>query len=140
MLESRNLIRQSLKGLRGGATYDRLLKALCVFLEFLHRMCLILCTFYNSTRSLRSNILEDALKLFWGWWILGDVELKLLSAPKSLTRVVTGLILGSMFPRNRRSLLEESVHLQGCRRACLVKECDYVERFILFGRGRSLAI
>jgi hypothetical protein len=36
-------------------------------------------------------------------------------------RVITGLILGSMLARNRRSFLEESVHPQGCRRACLVR-------------------
>ena len=122
------------------ATYDRLLKVLCIFLEFLHRVCLILCSRYNSTRSLRSNILEDALKLFCSWWILGDVELELLSARKSLLRVVTSLILGSMFARNCRSLLEESVHPQGCRRARLVKERDNVKGFILFSSGRSLAI
>ena len=91
------------------------------------------CTLYNSTRSLRSSIIEDALKLFWSWWILGDVKLELLSVRRSL-------MLVRMFARNRRSLLEESVHPQGCRRARLVKECEYVEGFILFSRGRSSAI
>ena len=52
-------------------------------------------------------------------------------------RVITGLTLGSIFARNRRSLLEESVHPYGCRRARLVKECDYVVRFILFCRRSS---